>query len=407
MMREYRFACRSLMRQPGLTAAAVAALGLALGASATIFGLVDGLWLRPPGITAPGELVRVFGVTTETAEGGWSYPEVLDLQARATTLSHVVARGQRGTIVPDAVGDPTLVLVNVVSPNFFEALGVRADVGRLPGPTDRGPVVALGQTYWRTRFAGDPTVVGQTLRLGANGSVTATVVGVLPPSFRELEPSADRDLWMPPSTWALLAGQSEFEDRKSRWFDVVARRAEGQGVERVATEIDVLTSAFAPDVAGTALRRSRVISDLEYRLSSGGSNVVALLSLVVLVGLITCANVAELLLAGVVARRREFATRVALGASRSRLARAQVAEGVVLGLAGCAVGLVVTMWLMRLVPAVVVPPPGFRSFLIVTLDLRVVVFLILCALAFTAFFSLAPARGRLRRDGVSHVEAHT
>jgi predicted permease len=405
MVREYRFAVRSLMRQPGLTAAAIAALGLALGASATIFGLVDGLWLRPPGVTAPAELVRVFAVTTDSAEGGWSYPEVLDLQAGATSLSHVVARGQRGSIVPDANNEPVLVLVNVVSPNFFEALGVRAAIGRLPGSADRDPVVALGHSYWRTRFAGDPAVVGRTIPLGSRGAVTATIIGILPESFRELEPAADRDLWMPPVTWLRLTDASEFEDRASRWFHIVGRRAPDRSTAEVDAELQVLVRGLAVSGPGEAGRRARVVSDRDHRMESGGGNIMALLALVAVVGLITCANVAELLLAGVARRRQEFATRVALGASPSRLVRGLVAEGAILGLGGCVMAVAVTLALMRIVPAVIVPPPGFRNSLVVMLDGRVAAFLAIAALLFTVVFSMAPARLAARTDLLGIIKA--
>lgn len=389
MLREYRLAFRSLLRRPGLTAAAVLALGLALAASGTIFGLVDGLWLRPPGVTAPGELVRVFAVTHDSSEGLWSYPEVRDLQARTTSLSHIVARGQRGSIVPDAAGEPTLVLVNVVSPDFFEALGVKPAWGRLPAAADQAPVVALGHAYWRLRFGGDPSVIGTTLPLGARQSVRATIIGILPPTFRELEAASDRDLWMTPATWSALAGPDEFNDRLSRWFSVVGRRAPGYSVKQVATEMRMFDE---PD------RRARVVADSEHRLASGGRNVLALLSLVVVVGLITCVNLAELLLASAAQRRQEFATRVALGASQSRLVKAMVAEGLLLGVGGLLIGLVLTSALLRIVPAVMVPPPGFRSFLTVGLDGRVVVFLAVAAVLFTVLFSLAPARLAARTD---------
>jgi putative ABC transport system permease protein len=404
MVREYRYAIRSLMHQPGLTIAAIAALGLALGASATIFGLIDGLWLRPPGATAPAELVRVFAVTTDTHEGGWSYPEVLDLQASAKSLSHVVARGQRGSIVPDANNEPVLVLVNVVSPNFFEAMGVHAAIGRLPGWADREPVVALGHTYWRTRFAGDPAVVGRTVPLGTQGAVTATIIGVLPESFRDLEPAADRDLWMPPVTWMRLTDASEFEDRASRWFQIVGRRAPGRTTAQVDAELQVLVSGLAVAGPGDPARRARVISDRDHRLESGGGNIMALLALVGIVGLITCANLAELLLAGVAKRRQDFATRVALGASPARLAGGLVAEGTLLGLGGCVVAVVVTLALMQIVPAVIVPPPGFRSFLVVMLDGRVAAFLAIAALLFTGLFSMAPARLAARTDLIGLIK---
>lgn len=395
-MQDYRFAVRSLIRRPGLSLAAILTLGLALGASATIFGLVDALWLRPPGVAAPGELVRIFGVTADSDEGAWSYQEVLNLQARSTTLSHVVARGQRGAVVPDASGTPALVLVNVISPNFFDAMGIRPAYGRLPG-NERDPVVALGHGYWLTRFGGDPAVIGSTLPLGG-GRVNATIIGVLPPSFRELEPAADRDLWLPPVTWERLNGVEEFTDPAARWFGVAGRRSAGRSVDDVSTEVAVLVAGLSPATATEPPRRSRVVSDLEYRLTNGGSNILALLSLVVVVSLITCVNLAELLLAGVAQRRREFATRVALGASRARLTRALVTEGALLGIGGLLTGLVIAMALMRLVPAVVVPPPGFRSFLVVGMDLRVFTFLAMSALACTVIFSLAPARLAARTD---------
>ena len=182
--------------------AAVAALGLAIGANATIFGLVDGLWLRPPQVRDAARLEWVFSTTPDDAEGSWSYPEYEALVAGTSTFDGLVARGRRGATVASADGTPELALVNVVSPNFFTALGIAPALGRLFGPDDGAsldaqPVIVLGNAYWRRRFGGDPGVVGRAVTL--SGRVSAIVAGVLPDTFRDLSAAADRDIWMPPA----------------------------------------------------------------------------------------------------------------------------------------------------------------------------------------------------------------
>ncbi|HET9370026.1 MAG TPA: ADOP family duplicated permease [Vicinamibacterales bacterium] len=407
MRQDLRYALRSLRKRPGLTAAAVLALGLALGASGTIMSLVDGLWLRPPAVRDANDLVRVFGVTSDTTAASWSYPEFIQLRS-ATTLRHVVARGRRGTIAADVDGRPALVLVNVVSPDFFSVLGVRPATGRLFGSLDTSPVVVLGHAYWQTRFAGDPRVVGSTLPLGAGGSVNATVIGVLPASFRELEPAADRDIWMPPVTWQRLSSPAEFERRDSRWFDLIGLRRSGVSVASIGAEVNRLTAAMAASYPESgAGRRARVVADADFRMSLGSTNVFALLALVGVVSLITCVNLAELLLAGVAERRREFVTRVALGASRFRLARSLLVEGLLLGVFGAVAGIAVALAFVRLVPAIVVPPPGFRDALVVTVDARVLLFTALTAMVCTLVFSLAPLGVAARADLSGLIKAGT
>ncbi len=396
-MGDVRLALRSLRTRPALTLAAITALGLALGASATIFALADALWLRPAGMANPSTMVRVFGVTADANDAGWSLPEVHDLQARVTSLEPLVGRGPRGILAPDADGASQLVLVNVVTPGFFEALGVRALHGRLPDGSDTGPVAALGHAYWRTRFGGDPAVVGTTLPLGGR-RVPVTIAGVLPPSFRDLDPATDRDLWLPTGTWAHLGGTGDLEDRAFRWFTVIGRRVPGVSAAAAAAELDTLVPGIAAGQPGEPVRRVRVVTDLAYRLERGGTNALALLALVAVVSLITCVNLAELLQAAVGRRRQELATRVALGASPSRLGRTLLAESLWLGVGGCLVGAAVARAMMRVVPAVLVPPPGFRSVLDLSFDGRVMAALIGTALVCTALFSIIPVRMAARTD---------
>jgi hypothetical protein len=161
MWRDLRYAVHSLLRAPLFTLSAVLALGVAIGANATIFGLVDALWLRPPGVTDHGALVRVFATSDTEREGVWSYPEYTDMRDRTRAFSHVVARGRRGATMLDANGTPELLLVNVVSLNFFDALGINPHAGRLftsgeEAQLEAQPAVVLGHTFWLRRFGGDP-----------------------------------------------------------------------------------------------------------------------------------------------------------------------------------------------------------------------------------------------------------
>ena len=410
MWRDLRYALRSLRGTPTFTLAVILALALAIGANAAIFSLVDGLWFRPPGVRDPGTIVRVFSTTPASSDGTWSFPEYATLRDGSSSFDGVIARGRRGTVKVGADGQSELLLVNVVSVNFFTTLGLAAEQGRLFAPGDeaaleRQPGVVLGHAFWEREFGADPNVIGTTVRLGAGARVSATVLGVLPATFRDLEADADRDLWMPPQTWTALTDPTEFARYDDRWFDVIARRRSGVAVAAANAEVVALaaTMARANPVTNQG-RGGRAISDLDYRLETGGVNALALLALVLLVVLITCVNVANLLIARAASRVREFAMRVALGAGRRQLARQLMTESALLGLSGAAAGVVVAMWLIRILPAILVQPPGFHSPLLFETDGRVLGFTLIVTAVTSVLFGLAPSLLAARTDVVTLVK---
>lgn len=410
MWRDLKHAAHSLRRSGVFTVSATVALGLAIGANAAIFGLVDGLWLRPPGVPRPSELVRVLATTSTGTSGVWSFPEYLDFERRVGSFSGVVARGSRGALLDDGGEAPELLLANVVSTNFFSALGVAAAHGRLFAMGDDAaleaqPGVVLGHACWRRRFGADPSIVGRSISLGRTGEIPVIVLGVLPATFRDLDAAGDRDLWLPTATWARLAGRDDIERRQNRYFNVVARRRAGVSVEAASDETAAVAASFARDYPEISTGRGAlVISDLRYRLQAAGVNAVALVGLVLLVVLITCVNLANLLLSRAAARAQEIATRVALGAGRWRLMRLMLAESLLIGALGTAAGLAVASWLVELLPSFLVPPPGFPSLLLFQVDGRVLAFTLGVALLTTMLFGIVPSWLAARGDLVSVIK---
>jgi predicted permease len=413
MWRDIRHAVRALAHAPGFTMTAALGLALAIGANGAIFGLVDALWLRPPGVRDPATLVRVFATSPTENAGPWSWAEFREIRSSVQAFEQVAVRGRRGAVLTARDGSQDLRLVNVVSTNFFELLGVRPAAGRLFVPADGDvtgtPAAVLGHAFWRAQFGADPSIVGRRIQLGRGEAAAVTVIGVLPAGFRELEPAADRDIWLSPAAWALIGGGSrEFDERGNRWFDVIARRRAAATTGAAEDEMIALVAALEPaDPSAPEERGARVVGDLEYRLEQGGVAARALLGLVLLVVIITCVNVANLLMARGAARAHELAVRVALGASRWRLVRQLGAESLLLGVLGAAGGLIVAAWLIRLLPSLMTAPPGFRSFLVFQTDARVMLFTGGLTLLTTLLFGLAPAWLGARANVAGIIKAST
>lgn len=400
MLRDFRFAFRVLAAKPLFTLVAALSLALGIGANSAIFGLVDALWFRPLTVPNPGEIVRVFSLTGQDPEGALSYPEYLELKQQASRLSEVVAIGSRGAILQEGTSHE-LHDLNLVSSNFFTALGVRPALGRLFTPQDEGDplVVVLGNSFWERHYGADPNIVGKQIRIARAHEDLYTVIGVLPRTFRAEETASDRDLWFPRRSWARLGDLKELENRGNRWFRVLGRLAPGATERSANAQVEAIAARMAEAWPATNKgRRAAVVSDFRYRMRQAGANGLALLAIVLLVVTISSVNVANLLLSRAGVRAKEMAVRLALGAGRGRLIRQLMAENFLLGIAGLVLGLFIGVWLIALLPALMVQPPGFSNSIDFQFDSRVSLFTVLVSVATIVLFGLAPAWKSARPD---------
>ncbi len=422
VLQDLRYAVRQLRKSPGFTAAAVLTLALGIGSSSAIFCLMDGLWLHPMRIPRPGRIVRVFGTTPQDQEGLFSYPEFQTLAQRTTAFqgpgAGLVAIGGRGSLMPRPDGTSQMLLTNVVSDNFFSVLGVRPLLGRLFIAQDTAllrthPGVVLGFDCWKKDFSGDPNIVGKQipLRHGQHQVNQVDVWGVLPPSFRGIDASDYRDLWMPGETWAAIVDPAELTSRQFRWFNLLGRFAPGATVAQANDQVAAIAGALAAaDPANNHDRGARTVSDFSYRMSQAGTSGKILLAIVGGVLLLAIVNVAHLLLARALTRAPEVALRLSLGARRWAVARQLLVENLLLGVVSLAAGLALAAALALAMPRLLIEEPAmlesYGSGLHFTLDARVFAFAALLALVTILLLAFVPLSQVARSELLPVMQAN-
>jgi putative ABC transport system permease protein len=353
---DLRHALRVLRGRPALTTVAAGSLALGIGVGTALFSVADALSLRPLDVEAPLELVEVFTRSASGHEEPLSWPEVRELATQAPSLAAVAGFDRRGATLRRGE-ERELVLLTAVSDGYFDTLGVRAALGRVIGKgADEGlasPAVVISDRLWRGHFGADPSLVGRAVPLNDR---PFTVIGVLPPGFRGLERGLVNDVWISLDTWSRYYGSpASLERRSARNFEVIARRASGTDLARVASELELLGRRWAaafPDASRGATLHARAATGV-----AGRADALALLlgAGVLLVLLIGAANVSTLLVGLADARRGEMGMRQALGASRGRIVIQVLTESALLALAGAGAGLLLALALVRAVPALLAP----------------------------------------------------
>lgn len=407
LARDVRHAVRLLVRNPLFALTAALSLAIGIGADTAVFTIASALLrFSPDAVAEPARLVEI-GRAFDGLPFGFnpaSYPDYLDIRRRTTALDHVFAHplfpktmslaAQSG--VEEVVGD-------VVTTNYFAALGTRAAIGRvfdagesdLPGAS---PIVVLSHRFWMRKFGGDPAIVGTTVRLNR---YPMTVVGVAPEGFQGTT-IVDADLWVPMSMVTFVTGSTlgQLETRRAGWLVMGGRLKSGVSLAQAEADLNAIDRALRvefPTLRNPPALRVQPASPVAGNGPVAAAFVVLLAALTSTVLVIACANVAGLLLARAAGRRREMALRLAIGAARARLVRQLLTETMLLFAIGAALGVglarVMTLAMVSVLPTL--PIPVHVS---VGLDWRALAFAMSLSLVAALLSGLAPALHASRTD---------
>ncbi len=393
LWKDVRFALRMLRRTPGVTAAAIVALALGIGANSAIFSVVDGVLLRPLPYRDSRALVVLNGKFP--VQGLFhipiSVPELLDVQQQAHTFAAIGGYTQSDANLSGGSGAPERVCAAAASASFFPTLGVQPALGRNFTSDEQlqghNHVAIIDDGLWRQRFGADAAIVGKKLNLDGEAF---EIIGVLPRGFQIDGPC---DVWGP------LVTNDPRLTRGSHFLRVIGRVATGTTRAQVDADLAAivarLTELYPKNYRqGTwALEEKPLIDDV---VGDSRPALLMLLFAVAFVLLISCANVANLMLARAAARTREMAVRTALGAARARLIRQMLTEALILSLLGGVLGLLLAVWGVDAMVAL--SPDALPRAAEVALDGRVLAFTMGLSILTGVIFGLAPALAASRPD---------
>jgi putative ABC transport system permease protein len=398
---DVRFALRQLLRSTTFTLVAVLTLALGIGVNSAIFALVDAALLRPLPFPQADRLVMLWERTDSSAHGAASPLNIDDWNVRSRTVERMAGfvPSVGGMVMAGADGTAETVPRQWVAAGIFDALGITPVAGRTFRPDDdrrRAKVVVLSEAVWRSRFGGDPSVIGRSVRLDG---VPYTIVGVVPASAQLIGKT---------SIWALLSFPSDPRVRGAHMLTVVGRLKPGAALAAAKTDMASVADGLAREFPSTNKGRGVTIEPLHDALIGGDLRRTSILFLAVVgvVLLICCANVANLLLARATVRARALAIRAALGAGRQRIARQLLTESLVLSAIGGVLAIGVGAAILAAAPALI-PEGMLPGAVTLSLNGRVIAFCLAAALVVGFVFGVAPAWLGARLDPARTLGADT
>lgn len=419
---DVKFALRWLRRSPGFAAIAILSLAIGIGFNTALFTIVDAALLRP----LPVDRVdRVADIYTTSPDGDTyatsSYPDYLDFKAQSRTFSDIAGHSMMIAAV-SANDRPRMMLGEVVTGNFFQLLGIRAELGRTLLPEDDragAPRVAvLSYGTWTRDYGSNPGVVGQTIRIHGQ---PYTIVGVAQRSYTGMLPMVQATMWIPMayvedgepagiiSVVPSPTGNTRLERRGTRWMFLKGRLKDGATVAQAQADLQVVAQNLMTAYPATNKdRKPAVVATKNVHIHPDADRALVpiafgLMLVVGLVLLVACANVASMLLARATGRQKEIGIRLALGASRSRLTAQLLTESGVMALLGAAAGIGLAWALTQLALSITLPIPIPLAFAL-RIDGRVLLFTTGVTLAAAIIAGLAPALKATRPNLVSELK---
>ncbi len=418
LLNDLRYGAKMLWKSKGVTIVAVISLAIGIGANSAIFSLFNSFLLRPRAVSHPEQLVDIYVSEGEQQPySSTSYPSYLDLRDRNDVLSGLAAYGIRQFNFGDA-NRVEQIWGEAVSGNYFDVLGVAAQKGRTFSADEdvvprRNPVAVISHGLWQRRFNSDPELVGKTVTLNDQ---SLTVIGIAPPQYTGMMRGLASEIWVPMAMMPAVDhdGEHMLTSRQNRGMLLVGRLKPEATLAQARARFDLITrdmQAAHPEewlwkneAGRTRVSTINVLPESETRIhpsmQSVAYGVFALVFVIVnLVLLIACINLASMLLARAVTRRREITVRLAIGARRSRIVRQLLTESVLLSIIAGAAGILLAVWLLNLILAAIPAlPEGIRVALDLRLDWRVVIYTIAFSTVTGILFGLAPALHSSKAD---------